>query len=244
MPALRERFGDPRAVLGGGMSGMAFEMDGGLVLKVTLSPQEAEAVQRVVALRLEGAELPGLAHFDYAGPVSLGVVKEPYGPKTDSATAYAIMKERVVPLDAAAVNRSVKMPRIIVKNDYRSMAAGDYDASDLGTPFEFASETAQDWVEATKARRPKLLREYGRWTDVIAEVPVFDSTAKQLRLDGFQNVAASMDEFLELTGIPLWDVRPENCGRSRFGKKQIVCYDFEVPHVRCERYLTESRRPK
>jgi len=232
MPALQERYGAPRALLGGGMSGMAFEMDGGLVVKVTLSPQEAEAVQRVVALRLDGAELPGLAHFDFAGPVSLGIVKEPFGPKTDSATAYAIVKERVVPLDAAAVNRAVKMPRVVVKNDYRSMAAGDYDASDLGTPFEFASETAQDWIEATKARRAKLLREYGRWTDVIEDV------------DGFAAVAASMDEFVDLTGIPLWDVRPENCGRSKFGKKQIVCYDFEVPHARAEWVRRESRRPK
>lgn len=239
MPALRERFGTPRALLGGGMSGMAFDIDGSVV-KVTLSPQEVEAVQRVVALRLEGAELPGLAHFDYGGPVSLGSVRGPDGP----ATAYAILKERVVPVDAAAVNRSVKMPRVVAKNDCRSMADGDYDADQLGTPFEFASETAQDWAEATKACRSKLLREYGRWTDEIAEAPSMDFARAGLRLDGFQGVAASMDEFLELTGIPLWDVRPENCGRSKFGTKQIVCYDFEVPHVRREVYRNVSRRPK
>lgn len=231
LPALEGRFGAPRSILGGGMFGQAFDM-GGPVVKVTTSPGEVEAVRKVIELRKDGHELRGFVHLRYAEPANLGDFDVWIVSKKKRSPLWAVMKERVEPIDYKAIGRNLRRARF-KHPDYKTIEELEEEGhTEFANPFELASETAQDWVEATPKGRARLVKEYRRWVGEIGDV------------DGFEDIASSMEEFLDLTGFPLFDVQLWNCGRILRGDRRIVCFDFMLPEVRTVRRGVNRWRPK
>ncbi len=239
LPALEERFGRPKKVLGGGMFGQAFDMGDGLVVKVTDAPGEAAAAATVVTMINGGmrSEVLGLVYVEE--PVLLGEYNDYVLSAKKLSPLWAIPKIKIVPFPIEtirAINRGNRMGRHKHFVDFsrerlqEGLKYGTIDAGMLGTPFEFASETAQEWVEAgkSKAKQRKLMYEYLGWVEKIRDIP------------DFGDVADSMENYADHTGIPLFDVRPENCGTTADGT--VVCYDFMNPQSM--KTSKPSMRPK
>lgn len=235
-PALVEHFGKPRRLLGGGMFGQAFDMGYGSVVKITMSVGEVAAAEHIIQVRKE-TPLEGFVYLE--APVLLGEFDNHLISMKKPSPLWAIPKSQVEPLpigEVRAVNRTTRIGRHPALASYskerleQEILDGSIDRSSVGTPFEFASETAQDWVHATKhAQKKKLLREYDHWVRVIKDV------------QDFEYIGTSMEDFTDRTGVPMFDVRPENCGRTMDGR--IVCFDLMEPEVH-KLHRTESFRPK
>lgn len=236
LPALEAAFGKPRRLLGGGMFGQAFDMGYGTVVKITMSVGEVRAAEHIIQVRRE-TPLEGFVYLE--APVLLGEFDNHLISMKRPSPLWAIPKSLVEPLpigEVRVVNRVTRIGRHPALASFskerleQEILDGSINHSSVGTPFEFASETAQDWVHATKpAQKKKLLREYDHWVSRIQEVP------------DFEGVGASMEEFTDRTGVPLFDVRPENCGRTLDGR--IVCFDLMEPEPHLL-HRQESFRPK
>lgn len=238
MPELEKAFGQPKRLLGGGMFGQAFDMGYETVVKVTMSSGEASAAEHIIQVRRE-SPLEGFVYLE--APVLLGEFHNHLISTTKPSPLWAIPKVLVHPLpigEVRAVNRASWIARHPAAARFQgfetlqeSVVRGEIERGSLGTPFEFASETAQDWVEAkTSAQKKKLLREYDHWVGVIQDVP------------GFESVGVSMEEYTDRTGVPMHDVRPENCGLT--ADDRIVCFDLMEPEPRRMINRRESLRPK
>lgn len=238
-PALVEHFGKPRRLLGGGMFGQAFDMGDGLVVKITMAAGEVSAAEHIIQIRRQTA-LDGFVYLET--PVLLGEYPNHLISLKRPSPLWAIPKLLVEPLtigEIRAVNRATRRAR------HKSLATlskleleqrlldGSVDHDSVGTPFEFASETAQAWVDTeSPAKKRRLLSEYSLWTIDIQTIA------------GFEFVGASMEEFLDLTGTPLFDVRPENCGRTMDGR--VVCFDLMEPekHTHHRRTTVVPKAPR
>lgn len=128
---------------------------------------------------------------------------------------WAVRTERVEPLDEGrGPVLALRIPTLFNRIKVFAWPSSE----DFGSPFEFASEASGDWRDAkTPTEKNALLDEYRHYIRVIRGI------------DGFEDVGASMEEFLNVTGVPLYDIRPENCGRILHGNRRIVCFDLMTP---------------
>lgn len=197
---------DGSILLGSGMSGTAFRVGKGLVVKITRSEQEVDGVLTVLAMRKAGDPLPGFVHLPDRDPVRIGDFSVSGIKK--KAGVYVIFKQfvRHFGQDRSALG--------LVRTIRRGFSEGQAPAEDA---LEHASNIALDLWQAsmTKRERAKDEKEYVAY--------LLEAAMENPKLGG---VVTSMLRVHESTGARVYDVWRGNMGTTTSGK--IVAYDWEL----------------
>lgn len=193
--------------LGVGMSGAAFAVRGAdRVIKITISAEEADAVETIRVWRKAGHPLP---HLIQTGPV-LHFMTTLIGKKMHTVKAFA--RDVIAPLDSRDI---ASIPRIVP--GLRGVPDEDVLRERGGTALYHASNAALEWMRAkTNHAASAALKTYRSMLDVAMETPLTAGVARDVA-ELFDTSAGDR--------VVLYDAVPGNTGRLRDGT--VVCYDCE-----------------